>query len=77
MYRFTRILFANHRRFGSFKNQVDFVPKFPKADRTIKFMLGSSGLMAFFEKKKEEDMEKQESDLIMAIKRGEMEVWSF
>lgn len=33
--------------------------------------------MAFFEKKKEEDMEKQESDLIMAIKRGEMEVWSF
>ena len=68
MYRFTRVLFANYRRFGNVKNQIDFAPKFPKNEPPTKLFL-MSGIMAFFETKKEE-LEKQESDLIMAIKRG-------
>ena len=68
MYRFTRIVFSNYRRFGSFKNQIDYVPKFPKFEPAKTFILGS-GLLSFF--KKEENTEKQESDLIMTIKRGD------
>lgn len=71
MYRFARILFANHRRFGSFKNQVDFTPKFPKFESPTKFILGASILSSFFEKT-DKETNKDESDLIMAIKRGEL-----
>lgn len=69
MYRFARIVLANHRRLGSFKNQAEFVPKFPEIKIPVKILLGA-GIMAFFEKKKDEEVEKQESDLIMTIKRG-------
>lgn len=76
MYRFTRIVFANYRRLSSFKNQIDFTPKFPKTEPPTKFILGSglaSSLLAFLEDKKEEETEKQESDLIMTIKRGKFQ----
>ena len=70
MYRFTRVVLANYRRFGSFKNQLDFTPKFRKVEPQIKFLLGA-GLLGFLEKKTDEEIaEKKESDLIMAIKRG-------
>lgn len=32
MLRFVRIAAANYRRFGNFKSQVDFKPKFPRFD---------------------------------------------
>lgn len=70
MYRFARIVLANHRRLGSYKNQVEFIPKFPKIETPVKLLLGA-GIIGFFEKKKDEELEKQETDLIMAIKRGE------
>lgn len=69
MYRFTRILLVNYRRLGSYKNQISFTPKFPKIDSPTKLILGSS-ILAFFGKKEENAEEKEESDLIMAIKRG-------
>lgn len=71
MYRFTRIVLNNYRRFGSFKNQVEFAPKFKKVDPPTAFVLGS-GIMAFFENRQKEELEKQETDLIMTIKRGEL-----
>lgn len=70
MYRFARIVLANYRRFGSYKNQIDFTPKFPKIEPPTNLILGVS-IAAFFGRTKEEEMEKKESDLIMAIKRGE------
>lgn len=69
MYRFTRILFANYKRFGSLRSQVDFTPKFPEVTPPVKLILGSS-LLAFFQNKKEENEKEEESDLIMTIKRG-------
>lgn len=75
MYRFTRIVIANFRRFGSFKNQIEFTPKFPKIEPPTNLILGIS-IAAFFGKT-EEEMEKKESDLIMAIKRGELFLQSF
>lgn len=69
MYRFTRVLFNNYRRFGTYKNQLDFTPKTPKYELPTKLILGAS-VMSFFQKKSEEDENKQEIDLIMAIKRG-------
>lgn len=71
MYRFTRIVFANYRRFGNFKNQVDFTPKFPKFEPPTKFLL-SAGILGTLFGNKEEEPNKQETDLIMAIKRGEL-----
>lgn len=68
MYRFTRVVLANYRRLGSIRNQIDFTPNFSKI-KTPTLILGFS-LLEFFDSKKEEDPEKQESDLIMAIKRG-------
>lgn len=70
MYRFTRIVLNNYRRFGSFKNQLNFTPKFPKVEQPIKLILGAS-FLSFLEKK-DEDLQKQETDLVMAIKRGEI-----
>lgn len=71
MYRFTRIVFSNYRRLGSYKNQVEFTPKFSKYEPPIKFVFGAGLLGGLFGKKEEEDPDKKESDLIMAIKRGE------
>lgn len=70
MYRFSRIMFANYRRLGSFKNQIDFTPKFPKIEPPIKFTLGATGFLGGLLGKKDEDPNKEESELIMAIKRG-------
>jgi hypothetical protein len=72
MYRFTRIVFANYRRFGYFKNQVDFTPKFSKIEPPTKFILGAGILGSLFGNKDGEEPNKQESDLVMAIKRGEL-----
>lgn len=69
MFRFARIVFANYRRIDSFKNQIVFSPQFPKSHKRIKFFFGST-IMTFFTGKKEEELEKQETDLIMTIKRG-------
>lgn len=67
MYRFAKIVLANHRRLGSLKGQVDFSPKFPKFEPPTKVFLLSGAIAAFFGQKNEEE---KESDLIMAIKRG-------
>ena len=69
MYRFTRIVLANHRRFSNAKNQIDFTPNFPKFDPPIKFTI-SAGILGGLFGNKDEDPSKQESDLVMAIKRG-------
>lgn len=69
MFRITRLVVANYRRFGNFQNQLNFTPKFPKIEMQNIFMI-SGGIAAFFEKIQEDDAEKQESDLIMTIKRG-------
>jgi hypothetical protein len=71
MYRFTRIVLANYRRFGGFKNQIDFAPQFPKIEPPLKFTI-SAGILGGIFGKKEEDQNKEESELIMAIKRGEL-----
>ena len=68
MYRFTRIVLANYRRFNNAKNQIDFAPNFPKFDSRIKFTMSAGILGGLFGK--QEEPSKQESDLIMAIKRG-------
>lgn len=67
MYRFTRIIFNNYRRLGSFASQIDFTPKFPKVNPPIK-LITAAGVLDFFKKK--EDPEQEESDLIITIKRG-------
>lgn len=36
MLRISRILCANYRRFGNFKSQIDFTPKFPKIELPTK-----------------------------------------
>lgn len=69
MYRFARIVLANYRRFGSYKNQIEFTPKFPQIETPTKILFGA-GILGFFEKKNDEEQEKQETDLIMTIKRG-------
>lgn len=68
MYRFARIVLNNYRRFGSYKNQVDFTPKFPNVERPIKF-IGGMTILQYFSTPSKDELE-QESDLIMTIKRG-------
>lgn len=73
MYRFSRIICANYRRFGSFRNQIDFKPQFPKFERKNKtFLLGASGFLSGLFNN--EEPEEEESELIMTIKRGVLSV---
>lgn len=70
MLRFARILVANYRRVSSLKNHIEFKPK--KLETPAKFLI-SSTIMSYLgieKKKSEEDLAKEEEELIMAIKRG-------
>lgn len=67
MYRFTRILVANYRRVASLKNHIEFKPK--KLEKTT-FLISSSFLSYLGFKKSEEEIEKDQEELIMTIKRG-------
>ena len=68
MYRFARVVFANYRRLTNLKNHIEFVPKKIEITPTRFFL--SSSLLSFFGLKTGDDLEKEESELIMTIKRG-------
>jgi tetratricopeptide repeat protein 19 len=68
MYRFARVVFSNYRRLNTLKNHVDFEPKKLEMPK----MLVSASILSYFglSKKNEDDMDKDEQELIMTIKRG-------
>lgn len=68
MYRFARVVFANYRRINNLRNHIEFIPK--KLEAPTKFIISSSILTFFGLEKTEEELEKEESELILAIKRG-------
>jgi hypothetical protein len=70
MYRFGRIVFANYRRFNNLRNQVEFAPKKFSLKSPIKFICGASIFSYFGSTKTGEQLEKEESELIMTMKRG-------
>lgn len=68
MYRFARVVFANYRRINNLRNHIEFIPK--KLEAPTKFIISSSILSFFGLHKSEEELEKEEGELIMTIKRG-------
>lgn len=68
MYRFARIIFANYRRINNLRNHIEFSPK--KLEMPAKFVIGATWLNLFGADKKKEDIEKEEEELIMTVKRG-------
>ena len=74
MYRFGRVVFANYRRFNNLRNQVEFVPKKFNLKSPIKFICGASIFSYFGSTKSGEQLENEESELIMTMKRGILSV---
>ena len=72
MFRFSRILFANYRRINNLRSHIEFEPK--KIEMSKKFLISASifSLFGFEDTKKidKEEEEKEQSELIMNIKRG-------
>jgi hypothetical protein len=72
MYRFGRIIVANFRRINYARNQIEFVPKRPSSNAPVTFISAAS-IWSYFgmqTTKTDEEKEKEESELIMTIKRG-------
>lgn len=70
MYRFARVVFANYRRINNLRNHIEFMPKTKKLEAPTKLIISSTILSFFGLEKSEEELEKEESELIMTIKRG-------
>ncbi|KAG5681393.1 hypothetical protein PVAND_010834 [Polypedilum vanderplanki] len=69
MYRFGRIIFANFRRINYLRDQINYAPKKLKTNTPVKFI--SASLLSYFGMKKSADqLEKEEGELILTIKRG-------
>ena len=65
MFRITRVIFANYRKFKSINNQVTFTP-YNQSSNNAKFTQIAIAA-SLFSKKKDEN---EESELIKTIKRG-------
>lgn len=70
MYRFARVVFANYRRINNLRNHIEFMPTMKKLEAPTKLIISSTILSFFGLEKSEEELEKEESELIMTIKRG-------
>lgn len=71
MYRFSRIIVANFRRINSLRGQVEFTPKKPQTFAApVKFISASILGYLGLSKKTEDQLEKEEGELILTIKRG-------
>lgn len=70
MYRFARVVFANYRRINNLRNHIEFMPTMKKLEVPTKLIISSTILSFFGLEKSEEELEKEESELIMTIKRG-------
>lgn len=74
MYRFGRIILANFRRVDNLRSQVEFTPRKFSLRTSIKFISGASLFSYFGSSKTSDELEKEESELIMTMKRGILSV---
>lgn len=74
MYRFGRIMVANYRRLTNLRNQMEFIPKKFSLKAPVKFVTAASLFSYFGVSKSGEELENEENELIMTMKRGILSV---